>query len=95
MCDDVEVASILIGAGVAVVLCGADADRLAGAVQALRHAGGRVGALVGDPGCASVEAVALTMAAELFGGEPVMVRTVSHARQLAAGSGTVDSPTLP
>ncbi len=89
VCHDPEVASALIGQGAPVVLYGDGVVELAGAVISLRDAGGRVAALIGDPGDADVEAAALDMARELFGGEPVVVHTMSEARQRTR-SGTVD-----
>lgn len=90
VCADPEVAAVLMGQGARVVFYGADAERLAEPLTALRAGGSRVGVLIGDPSDPQVEATARTMAAELFGGNPVVVDTVSHARQLGTGSGTVD-----
>jgi hypothetical protein len=61
---------------------------------------GRLAVLVGDLAEPEVEAVALAMARELFGGEPVMVRRESDASQLVTGasrpeearSGTFEPP---
>jgi NAD(P)-dependent dehydrogenase (short-subunit alcohol dehydrogenase family) len=90
VCADPEVAAVLVGLGACVVLCGTDAAAVAQAVVALREAGGRVAALIGDLADPEGEAAAVAMAAELFGGggggegargEPVVVRSVSEARQ--------------
>ncbi|MDQ1364902.1 MAG: hypothetical protein QOE57_944, partial [Acidimicrobiaceae bacterium] len=61
---------------------------------------GRIAVLVGDLGQPEVEAAARAMARELFGAEPVTVRTESEARQLLTGadrleqarSGTFEPP---
>ncbi|MDQ1377678.1 MAG: hypothetical protein QOE15_1851 [Acidimicrobiaceae bacterium] len=61
---------------------------------------GRIAVLVGDLGQPEVEAAARAMARELFGAEPVTVRTQSEARQLLTGadrleqarSGTFEPP---
>ncbi len=83
-------ATALIAQGAAVVFYGADPEWLARALAGPRPPGARVGVLVGDPTDAAVEEAARMMAAEQFGGVPVVVRTLSHARQLEPGSGTVD-----
>jgi NAD(P)-dependent dehydrogenase (short-subunit alcohol dehydrogenase family) len=89
VCGDADVASALIAGGAHVVLCAVEAARLSRPVVALRAAAaaagrGRVAALVGDLADPDVEAAARAMAAELFGGEPVLVRTKSDAGQLTA-----------
>jgi len=90
--DRLDVAADLLGRGVALVLCGEDAGGLATAIAALRpcaEKGGRVVAMVGDPADPDVQAAAREMARELFGTEPQAASTMSAARQVAAGSGTV------
>jgi hypothetical protein len=91
VCYEAALAAALRAGGVDVVLCRADAT--AGAPVA----GGRIAVFVGDP--EDDEETALAMARELFGGDPVVVRTESEAARLIAGvpgsgqasSGTVDS----
>jgi len=74
-----------------VVFFGADTGWLARALTAPRPPGARVGVVIGDPADPEVAEAAAAMAAEQFGGVPVVVRTLSHARQLEPGSGTVDA----
>jgi hypothetical protein len=90
VCADPELAVELIAQGAAVVFYGTVTEWLARALAAPRPPCARVGVLIGDPADPEVEEAALTMAAEQFGGDPVVVRTLSHARQLEPGSGTVD-----
>ena len=90
ICADPEVAVVLIAQGGAVVFYGTDTEWLARALRTPRPSGARVGVLVGDPADPEVEETARAMAAEQFGGVPIVVRTLSHARQLEPGSGTVD-----
>jgi hypothetical protein len=91
VCADPEVAEVLVARGAAVVFYGADAGWVARALAAPRPPGARVAVLIGDPADPAVEAAAQALAAEQFGGDPVVVRTLSHARQLEPGSGTVDA----
>jgi hypothetical protein len=103
VCPDPAVAAVLVGRGARVVLCRAEGTEVAATVVSLRQdrarpgpggaveADGRVSALVGDPADPPVMAAALEMARELYGGEPIVVATLSDARQFAAPSGSVDS----
>jgi hypothetical protein len=93
VCDDVEVAADFVDRGVPVVLVGDDAAALSGMVEMLRGRPARVAVMVGDPAQPTVLETALNMAAELFGGQPTVVRSRSDARQPEAGSGSVDAPT--
>lgn len=90
MCTDVEVAATLVGEGSHVVLYGDRPEVLAAAVIRLEGSTGRVAVLVGDPTDPAVVAAAVAMAAELFGGDPAAVSSVSEARQFGPRSGTVD-----
>jgi hypothetical protein len=94
VCFDEALAAMLSAGGVDVVLCRPDP---AVPPRALRPAGGgRIAVFVGDP--ALVEEAAMTMARELFGGQPAVVRSPADAAQLIPGvpgsrdssSGTVD-----
>ncbi|HEX3425127.1 MAG TPA: hypothetical protein VHT30_03280 [Acidimicrobiales bacterium] len=91
VCLEVEVAAALVDQGAQVVLYGNRPQELAAAVGRLEESGGRVAVLVGDPDDPEVVAAALAMARELFGGEPIMVSSLSEARQFGTRSGTVDS----
>jgi hypothetical protein len=91
ICADPDVAAVLLGQGAGVVLVGTDWAPWAPVLAAPRPAGGRVAVLIGDRADPAVAAAARAMAEELFGGAPVVVDTVSHARQLDPGSGTVDA----
>ncbi len=80
-------ARILLDAGFSVVLCGTDGDELGRAAASLR-AVGRVGVLVGDPDLAA----AVIMAAELFGTQPVVVRSVDEAVSITDSGQNIGSP---
>lgn len=79
VCFDAAVAAILVEGGFSVLLCGTDGEALGRTARALGDAG-RVAVLTADPGAEGDLAVALTMAGELFGTEPVVVRSVDQAR---------------
>jgi hypothetical protein len=78
VCADPDVAAALISQGASVVLYGADAERLGEAITVLRPGPGRVAVLIGDPADPDVEGAAGAMAAELFGGAPVVVPVVTR-----------------
>ncbi|MDQ6614116.1 MAG: hypothetical protein M3083_05060 [Actinomycetota bacterium] len=82
VCADPDVASVLLARGAHVVLCRPEATRPGEAVSAPHgEPGGRVGLLIGDLADPEVEAAALGMAKELFGGEPVLIAAASEAGQ--------------
>lgn len=89
MCYQAGLAAVLVDRGVQVVLCGPDGSALAAALATERASTtaqlgrGRLAVMVGDP--ASIEEAALAMARELFGGEPVVVRSSLEGDELVAG----------
>ncbi len=98
VCTQPELAATLSTGGVHVVLCAVvqpachpptgSAPRPAarpGAAKATFAAAGRVAVFVGDGDRPEVMAAAVAMARELFGAEPVIVRTAADAAQLLAG----------
>lgn len=87
LCYQPAVAAILLAGGIDVVLCGTDDTELAAAVVAARAAGGgRIAIFVGEEVLVTEAAVA--MAAELFGGSPVIVSSLSEARNLTGLPGS-------
>jgi len=93
VCFDAGIARILIGGGLAVVLCGTDAASIGAAARSLRdRAGGRIAVMVGDPIAAPDVAAAVGMARELFGTEPTVVDSVDQARWITGPAKDSGSP---
>jgi len=81
VCTQPELAVALRAGDIHVVLCGADSRAPAATATAT---GGRLAVFVGDPDRPEVMEAAVAMARELFGAEPVIVRTAAEGAHLLA-----------
>lgn len=106
VCFDPAVAAVLVEAGVPVVLAGVGAEALGRTVASCRAPSpppdaavpwaARICVLVGDPDNPEDQAAAMTMAAELFGPDPRVVRSAAEAREIAeeCRSRPIGDPTI-